>query len=357
MTMDDGRLTMGSGRSGRSGRWTPCDPHRTNDRHAHMRQGALLRVALSFAIALITSIPSLPCRSQDKPPPPPAIIGTWDLTVQGTGGPMPSWIEVVPSGRQALVGRFVGAFGSARPIADVTYVNGHFSFSIPPQWEDGPGSIDVSGTVAGNRISGSISGPFFEGALFMGRRAPSLARSRPPVWDRPIELFNGRDMSGWQVRDPGGKKGWVARGGLLSNADPGNDLVSVRKFTDFKIHVEFRYPKDSNSGVYLRGRYEAQIQDDFGKPLADDIIGSIYGFIEPRINAAKRPGQWQTYDITLVGRYVTVVLNGVMVIARQKIPGITGGALDSDEGAPGPIFLQGDHGPIDFRKVTVTPAR
>jgi hypothetical protein len=270
---------------------------------------------------------------------------------------MPSWFEVVLSGRAALVGRFVGAFGSARPISEVAFGNGQFSFSIPPQWEDGPDDITVEGKVSGNRVSGTISGPFFDGVQFTGVRAPSLARSRPPVWGAPIELFNGKDMGGWKARDPGKKNGWIVRNRILSNAEPGNDLVSIRKFNDFKIHVEFRYPKDSNSGVYLRGRYEAQVQDDFGKPITNDCLGSIYGFIEPRINAAKRRGEWQTYDITLVGRYVTIVLNGEMVIDRQQIPGITGGALDSNEGAPGPIFIQGDHGPVDYRKITITPAR
>jgi hypothetical protein len=270
---------------------------------------------------------------------------------------MPSWLEVTLTGRSSLVGRFVGAFGSARPIGEVSYRGGRVRFNIPPQWEEGSGNIRFDGTLSGDSLIGSISGPYFNGARFSGKRAPKLIRHGEPVWGDPIELFNGRDLIGWKPRHPKSPNGWVVRNGLLSNAKPGNDLVSKDKYRDFKVHVEFRYPKKSNSGVYLRGRYEAQIQDDYGKPPTDDCIGSIYGFFEPRINAAKRPGEWQTYDITLVGRYVTVELNGELVIDRQRIPGITGGALDSNEGAPGPLFLQGDHGPIDFRKITVTPAR
>ena len=321
--------------------------------------GLLGRWAGVAAVAALVCMPSAGSAAPQKkgPPPPPAIIGRWDLTVQGKDGPMPSWFEVLPSGRSARVGRFVGAFGSARPIADVRFRNGSVRFSIPVQWEGDTGQTTVEARLTGDSLRGRIYGPFFEGARFTGKRAPSLKRYKEPDWGDPIELFDGKDLNGWRPRNATTPNGWTVRNGLLSNVKPGNDLVSTRKFTDFKVHTEFRYPKGSNSGVYLRGRYEAQIQDDYGKPIADDILGSVYGFLEPRMNAAKRPGEWQTYDITLVGRYVTIELNGELLIDRQRIPGITGGALDSNEGAPGPIFLQGDHGPIDFRKVTVTPAR
>src|SRR5947209_2395258 len=117
-----------------------------------------------------------------------------------------------------------------------------------------------------------------------------------------------------------------------------------------------RYPKGSNSGIYLRGRYEVQIEDDYGDEPDSHKIGGIYGFLTPSVNPAKPAGEWQAVDITLVGRTVTVVLNGERILDRQTIPGITGGALDSDEGAPGPLLLQGDHGPIAFRNLIVTPA-
>jgi len=121
--------------------------------------------------------------------------------------------------------------------------------------------------------------------------------------------------------------------------------------------VEFRYPPAGNSGVYLRGRYEVQIEDSPGPEPVIGGLGAVYGFIVPNENAARRPGEWQTYDIELVGRLLTVVLNGHTVISVQSIPGPTGGALDSDEGLPGPIFLQGDHGPIEYRNIVLTPAR
>jgi hypothetical protein len=143
---------------------------------------------------------------------------------------------------------------------------------------------------------------------------------------------------------------------VLVNAVPGNDLRTDKTFADFRLYTEFRYPKGSNSGIYLRGRYEVQIEDNCGQEPDSERIGGVYGFLTPSVNAAKRAGEWQTLEIILVGRVVTVLLNGERIIDRQTIPGITGGALDSNEGAPGPILLQGDHGPIEFRKVTLTPA-
>jgi hypothetical protein len=143
----------------------------------------------------------------------------------------------------------------------------------------------------------------------------------------------------------------------MRNLKAGGNLVTDRKFTDFKLHIEFRYPRGSNSGVYLRGRHEVQIVDSTSAEPTSELLGGVYGFLTPNELVAKRPGEWQSFDITLVGRQVTVVANGKRVICEQEIPGITGGAIDSDEGTPGPIFLQGDHGPVEFRNIVLTPAR
>ena len=147
------------------------------------------------------------------------------------------------------------------------------------------------------------------------------------------------------------------RGGVLAATPPCVDLVSEASFGDFRLHAELRLPPGSNSGIYLRGRYELQLQDDAGKALDALRMGGIYGFIAPAVDAARAAGEWQTLDVELAGRFVTVVLNGTTLIDAQEIPGITGGALDSDESAPGPIMLQGDHGPIEFRNLTIAPAR
>ena len=144
---------------------------------------------------------------------------------------------------------------------------------------------------------------------------------------------------------------------MLRATPPCVDLLSAARYDDFRLRLEFRYPRGSNSGLYLRGRYEVQIQDDRGKAPDPLRSGAIYGFIAPRVNAAGRAGEWQSLAIELLGRRVTVSLNGVAVISHREIPGITGGALDSDEGSPGPLMLQGDHGPIEFRNIVITPAQ
>jgi hypothetical protein len=100
-----------------------------------------------------------------------------------------------------------------------------------------------------------------------------------------------------------------------------------------------------------------QVEDSGSAEPEVGHLGAIYGFLVPNEAAAKGPGAWETIDITLVGRRVTVVLNGKTVIGDQTIPGITGGALDSDEGAPGPIYLQGDHGPVQYRNLVITPVK
>ena len=288
--------------------------------------------------------------------PEPAILGRWDLQVQGRDGPSPSWLEVWRSGNRTLVGRFVGVVGSARPVARVVFADGVLRFAIPPQWERDSAELRVEGRLEGDRLVGTMVTPGGQQMAWTGTRAPALRRTAPPAWGAPIALFNGADLAGWAPR--GGQSRWRVENGVLSNGGGGGNLVTTRSFDDFKLHVEFRYPAGSNSGVYLRGRYEVQIEDSprDREPLPIDL-GAVYGFLAPNEAAGRPAGEWQTYDITLVGRRLTVVLNGRTIICDQVIPGITGGALDSDEGAPGPIYLQGDHGPVEFRKIVLTPAR
>jgi len=139
----------------------------------------------------------------------------------------------------------------------------------------------------------------------------------------------------------------------------GANIRTTDKFSDFKLHVEYNCPKGGNSGVYLRGRYEVQVEyEPAGTNDEAHGMGAIYGFIAPSKKILARPGQWETYDITLVGRMVTVVRDGVTTILNQEIPGITGGALDSHEAEPGLLYIQGDHtGGMKYRNITIAAPR
>ena len=277
--------------------------------------------------------------------------GRWDLTIEWNNQQVPSWLEVRHSGRETLIGRFVFAFGSARPVAEVKWDHGRFRFSIPPQWEPGTREMEFEGTLTDHALTGTMIYTDGKTYPFTGTRAPSLLREGKINWGKPVTLI-GKDLSGWKAT---GKNQWTVENGVLKSLESGSNLMTEQTFTDFKLHVEFRYPAGSNSGVYLRGRYEVQINDAAGLEPWDIHFSSIYGFLPPHRNVARAAGEWQSYDTTLVGRTVTVVANGVTVISEQVIPGITGGAIDSQEGTPGPILLQGDHGPIEFRNMIIRP--
>ena len=286
---------------------------------------------------------------------PETVAGRWDIVITTPEGPRPSWLEIRRSGREALVGQFVGIVGSARPVAQIVGNGDSLRFTIPRQWEDGTGDLTVEGRLDGDRLAGRMTFPDGKQYDWTATRAPSLRRPARPTWGAPVPLLHQNDLGGWHAI--GGENQWMVTDGILRSPKSGANLVTDRTFGDFRLHIEFRYPKGSNSGVYLRGRHEVQIEDNFGTDPDLGRFGAVYGFIAPSEMAAKQPGEWQTYDITLVGRMVTVVANGKTVIFEREIPGITGGALDSDEGAPGPLMLQGDHGPIEYRNITLTPAR
>ena len=283
------------------------------------------------------------------------LIGRWDITITTPTGSAPSWLEIDSSGREALVGRIVGIVGSVRPISEIIVEGDSLRFAVPRQWEEGNGELRVVGRLQGDRLVGRMTFPDNTTLNWQGVRAPSLERPRAPVWGAPIRLLNQTNLNGWEPM--GSTNQWLVSNGVLSSPRSGVNLRTSRTFGDFKLHIEFRYPKGSNSGVYLRGRHELQIEDDYGREPDSHRFSGIYGFISPSEIAARPAGQWQTYDIALVGRMVTVIANGKMVICNQEIPGITGGALDSNEGEPGPLYLQGDHGPIEYRNIIVTPAR
>ncbi len=324
-----------------------------------LRNALLLFMLVSFAQSSVLAQPAT--KGSD-------VIGRWDLTIVIEGSDLeglgmfrhglmdaagfPGWLEVNLSGFSTLVGRFVGYEGSARPISEVHYSpeTGKYNFSIPPQWRDTE-DIQFEFSLENNKLNGTMLQDGHN-LKWTGVRAPSLTREKPPVWGNPKNLLDD-NLSRWIIP---AKNKFTMVDGVLVNSEAGGNLVTSEKFEDFKLSVEFRYPEGSNSGIYLRGRHEVQIEDSPVDKPSTISIGSIYGFIEPAVYAAKKPGEWQTFEITLVGRNVTIVHNGIEVISNRPIPGITGGSLDSNEGAPGPIMIQGDHGPVEFRKFVITPA-
>ena len=266
-----------------------------------------------------------------------------------------SWLEVRLSGIKTLTGHFVADGGSARPISEVFFKDNKLSFHIPGQWEVSDKELIVEGELKEGKLSGTMITPRGQILKWVGVPAPSLKREKAPIWGKPIQLFNGKNLDGWQAL--GKDNQWVVENGILRSPRPGSNIRTIQTFDDFKLHIEFRYPKESNSGVYLRGRYEVQVEDSKGMEATNIHLGGLYGFIDPLEMVAKEPGVWQSFDITLVGRIVTVVANGKTIIQNQIIPGITGGALDSHEAEPGPIMMQGDHGVIEYRNIVITPAK
>ena len=286
------------------------------------------------------------------------ILGRWDVTVQGAdGASYPSWFEIQHRTEGQIMARVVGHFGSMRYATDAFFKDGELTIKVPKQYERAPEVLVFAGKLEGDKLSGTVQDEAGKTVNWTAVKAPEMRRATKPVWGKSVELFNGKDLSGWKPRTNAHPNCWSVEGGLLTNKTPCSDLISDQKFTDFKLHAEFQNVKGGNSGIYLRGRHEVQINDASGQAIDSLRMGAVYGFLKPNANATKAPGEWQSFDITLIGRRVTVVLNGQTIIENEEIPGITGGALDSNEGEAGPIMIQGDHTKVAFRKVTITPAK
>jgi hypothetical protein len=220
------------------------------------------------------------------------------------------------------------------------------------------------GRLHGGRLSGTVNGADGKEWQWVAVRAPKLERTGTPRWGKPIQLFDGKDLKGWHQQTLGptpwnGKAPeWTVVDGSLVSPGHGPELIDDPGFRDFKLHMEFNCGPSSNSGVYLRGRYETQVENDSVSEPPSHHTGGVYGYLAPDPEQPRSTDAWQSYDITLLGRKVTVVLNGTTVIDNQEIPGITGGALDSHEGLPGPIYLQGsEEGHVKFRNIVITPAK
>ena len=283
-------------------------------------------------------------------------LGRWDLTLKAPDGDHPSWLEVREEGGQ-LKAQFTGRWGNARPLPKVEVSDGRITFVSPKEEEDSKSDLVFQGQLSGQQLSGTVNGPDGKTWQWTGARAPALDKAATPKWDKPVKLFDGKDLSGWKQSKPG-PPDWMVKDGTVVSPGNGPELISDQKFQDFKLHIEFNCGKDSNSGIYLRGRYEVQVETESEGEPPSHHTGGVYGFLAPTPEQPRSPDTWQTFDITLIGRRVAVVQNGKTVIDNLEIPGITGGALDSNEGAPGPIYLQGsEKGHVAYRNIVVTPAK
>jgi hypothetical protein len=179
------------------------------------------------------------------------------------------------------------------------------------------------------------------------------AHAKKPHW---ISLFNGTDLTGWHLQKPTGPNGWKVQDGVYVNTPPSTDIQTDLEYYDFQLHVEFNVSDgDGNSGVYMRDKYEVQIFNSYGKPPLDSGCGALYRRFAPAVNASKPPGEWQTYDITFIGRHLTVIHNGQKVLDTVDVGPMGTGAASKRPDGPGPLRLQGDHNAVSFRNIRIRP--
>ncbi len=284
-----------------------------------------------------------------------SFLGRWDLTLKAPDREYPSWLELRQESGQ-LKAEMVGRWGNARALPKVEILSGHLIFVSPKEEEDRPEDMVFEGTLVGKILAGTVNGPNGTIWKWTGQKAPSLKRSSEPKWGKPIPLFNGKDLTGWKMAGPGTAV-WKVEDGSLVSPGNGPELINDSKFEDFKLHVEFNCGANSNSGIYLRGRYEVQVETDSIEEPPSHHMGGVYGFLAASPELPRKAGEWQAFDIILIGRWVTVVQNGQTIIDHKEILGITGGALDSHEELPGPVYLQGsEKGHIAYRSIVITPA-
>lgn len=302
-------------------------------------------------------------------------VGIWGLDFEdGYGG----WISVqVEDGQPSA--QVLWRVGSARPVAALS-IEGDGSLILEsPRGKARKGPDGKPLPRPSDRFAVTPDGDGISVVGLTHRKGqPDVQQAHgkklPPMPERPdlssvrfgeaIELFNGRDLTGWTLHPQKAKNGWRAQDGVLINETPKTDfsaygefgnLRTKREFQDFQLHIEFNVPPNGNSGIYLRGLYEAQVLDRDSRMQGINGPGAVFGRVKPLRNAGRKGGQWQTYDLTLVDRHITVILNGDKVIDNHPVPGCTGGALHGDVTRPGPLYLQGDHTSIRYRNIVLRP--
>ena len=292
--------------------------------------------------------------------------GDWSLDLDSK---LPAWMSVQEEAGKPVV-YFRLYVGSAGPHQEVGQSDRRLKFTLKKNKKSKKTTtVDVGlkdGILDGVIVHTAPDGSS-QREKFTGKKIPTM----PPAPDlskvrfgQPISLFNGKDLTGWKPHEPDKKMGWSVQDGLLKNTTPKTDfkatgdhanLKTEALFEDFWLHIEFLVEEQRNSGIYLRGMYEAQVVDRDSRMQGLQGVGAIFGMIQPTKNAGRPGGQWQTYDITLVDRHVTVVLNGEKVIDNQPVTGPTAGAVCTNPAEPGPIYLQGDHTNVSYRDIYLAP--
>lgn len=305
---------------------------------------------LATLIAVSLSLPSADAPKLEDS------LGRWDIMLLDTGTTFNAcWWKIEKDSKGDLRGQMVWRWGSVEPAGKVEYADGEIRIVR----KEGGKEVLRRARIDGGKLKGEVKNADGTTHRFEGRRAPDLSKARVKVWGKPIPLFDGKSLAGWKRRN-GKEPSWMVRdGALVCKAAGENDLLTEKQFGDFKLHLEYNITSNGNSGVYLRGRYEVQLEDNEGKkePPESHSNGGVYSRIAPAKNVSLKAGEWQSLDIVLVGRMVTVIHNGEPIVENGYLDGITGGAFpDSYEGNPGPIMLQGDHGDVRFRNIVLTPA-
>jgi hypothetical protein len=293
--------------------------------------------------------------------------GRWDITTLTQPRPRAWWVELTGVGTPQAAGKFVSAYGGdMNKIDKIEVVNGELHFTINAPARRGgatdappPRNSIYTARLAGGKLDGAfqLEGQTEPPTKWTGVRAPVIADKDDGSWKKgqPIALFNGKDVTGWKPLNPDTPMKWTVQDGVLRNAPPTTDIFTEQKFWNFELHVDFRIIENSNSGIGLRGRYEIQILEDYGRPPNTHGSGALYSRVAPSVNASKAAGEWQSYDIRLVGRTLTVVFNGAKVLDKVEVEGLTAIAENSDEAKPGPFILQGDHSYVEIKNFVVTP--
>ncbi len=319
----------------------------------------------TFAVSLLALTLTSILSAQDSK----AFLGRWDFTVTPANGgkPYSQWMELTDSGG-TLAGKVQPRGGAWHPIADAHMEGGTLIVDLrqPGTSSAAKDEWDLTSPAPG-KLSGVEKRGDLDGPTLAGVKAPLLDRPMPKHWSKPRPLFDGKDLNGWEPMGSVDNNKWIARDGMLVNDNPevpggrpkpAANIKTTEKFQDFKLHIEVNCPEGGNSGIYLRGRYELQVGTEGGK-LPTHEMGAIYSWYPPPAGSELGLGKWTSYDVTFVGRHVTVLRDGVVYHDNVEIPGPTGGALDSNESEPGPFYLQGDHhGVIQYRNITISePAK